>query len=54
MTSYDKATEEIHLNLEEQRLGPKHHVKCPDCGATLSIRIDEMGRYHATLIKHAS
>ncbi len=49
-----QAVAEIEAANQERANGPSHHVKCPDCGATLAIYVLSNGRYEARLIKHAT
>ncbi len=49
-----EAIDEIKAVADERAHGPKHHAKCPDCGATLSVRPLENGRTKLDFVKHAS
>lgn len=46
--------EELEAAADERQHGPKHHVQCPDCNATLAIFQLENGRYEIRHVKHAS
>ena len=35
-----------------KRFGPKHHAKCPDCGAIVYVRELENGRYELDFVEH--
>lgn len=46
------AIEEVTVAADERAHGPKHHAKCPDCAATLSVRQIESGRYELDFVRH--
>ena len=43
---------EMTAAADERAHGPKHHAKCPDCGATLIVRKLENGRYELDFVRH--
>lgn len=51
---YLDAVREVAAANDERANGPKHQVKCPDCGATLSVTNTKGGRYQITFIKHST